>query len=97
MLSYYVFSLLNLYNRNIPIAGTSVGTAIQSELMLSGNGSETISGLATWKNFIVDQHYLVRNREYRLLGPLSIILYLHNGRELKKLHLFDGDSYKLKP
>ena len=64
-------TLINLYESDIPIAGTSAGTAIQSELMLTGNGSEVVSGLGTLSNFIVDQHYLVRNRQSRLLRALE--------------------------
>lgn len=63
---------LNLYNQDIPIAGTSAGTAIQSERMLTGNASESVIGLGTLDGFIVDQHYLVRSRQERLLGALEL-------------------------
>jgi len=65
-------TFLSLYEKNIPIAGTSAGTAIQSELMLTGNGSETVLGLGTLKSFIVDQHFHLRQRQSRLLGALKL-------------------------
>ena len=60
-----------LYQNGVPVAGTSAGTAIQTGPMLTGNGFETSEGLGLLKNFIVDQHFLVRNRECRLLGALE--------------------------
>tara|TARA_R110002072_G_scaffold534_6_gene4035 strand:+ start:213276 stop:213989 length:714 start_codon:yes stop_codon:yes gene_type:complete len=63
--------LIELFQKNIPFAGTSAGTAIQSELMLTGRGSETTVGLGLLKRFIVDQHFIVRNREDRLLGAIK--------------------------
>jgi cyanophycinase len=63
--------LLKLFNDDIPIAGTSAGTAIQSNPMLTGSGFRTTEGLGLLKNYIVDQHFLVRSRQERLLGVLN--------------------------
>jgi cyanophycinase len=60
-----------LYASNIPIAGTSAGTAIQSNPMLTGRGIEMSEGLGLLSNILVDQHFLVRNREERLVNALS--------------------------
>ncbi|MBY0517312.1 MAG: cyanophycinase [Bacteriovoracaceae bacterium] len=63
--------LEKLYQDGVPVAGTSAGTAIQSNPMLTGNASETSEGLGLLKRFIVDQHFVVRNREERLLKVLE--------------------------
>ncbi|MCE3011775.1 MAG: Type 1 glutamine amidotransferase-like domain-containing protein [Proteobacteria bacterium] len=48
-------------------AGTSAGTAIMSQKMLTGRGVETSQGLGLLPaHYIVDQHFLVRNRWQRL-------------------------------
>ena len=60
-----------LYEKGVPIAGTSAGTAIQSNPMLTGFESETSEGLGLFDHFIVDQHFLVRNREGRLITALQ--------------------------
>jgi cyanophycinase len=65
------FLIRSLYKSGIPVAGTSAGTAIQSNPMLTGSGSETTEGLGLLRHFIVDQHFIVRNREDRLLGALE--------------------------
>lgn len=61
----------NLFKNNIPVAGTSAGTAIQTNPMLTGNDSDTTLGLGLLPNFIVDQHFIVRQREARLLLALE--------------------------
>lgn len=63
--------ITELYKSGIPVAGTSAGTAIQSNPMLTGYGSETSEGLGLLKGFIVDQHFLVRGRQQRLLSALN--------------------------
>lgn len=63
--------ITDLYKTGVPVAGTSAGTAIQSNPMLTGNGSETSEGLGLLEGFIVDQHFLVRGRQQRLLGALE--------------------------
>lgn len=60
-----------LYKAGVPVAGTSAGTAIQSNPMLTGSGIQTSEGLGLLPNFIVDQHFLVRARQERLLGALE--------------------------
>lgn len=61
----------NLFTNNVPVAGTSAGCAIQSSPMLTGVESETARGLGLLSGFIVDQHFLVRNRQARLLEALK--------------------------
>ena len=63
--------IVDLFEKGIPVAGTSAGTAIQSNPMLTGSGSETSEGLGLLKGFIVDQHFVVRGREARLLEALG--------------------------
>lgn len=47
--------------------GTSAGTAIMSDPMLSGKGSELTQGLGLLPpNIVVDQHFIVRQRWQRL-------------------------------
>lgn len=62
----------SLYQNGVPVAGTSAGTAIQTNPMLTGSGSETAEGLGLLEKFIVDQHFLAREREGRLLGALEL-------------------------
>ncbi len=66
-----------LYNQNIAFSGTSAGTAIMSEVMITGEGDfkvidankvETKKGLGLMKNLIVDQHFIKRQRQNRLIG-----------------------------
>lgn len=66
-----------LYQKGIPIAGTSAGSAIQSDPMLTGVNSQTAQGLGLLPSFIIDQHFLVRNREERLLNALGKYPLLH--------------------
>jgi cyanophycinase len=63
--------IIKLYHNDVPIAGTSAGTAIQSNPMLTGSGLTTSEGLGLLNHYIVDQHFLVRNRQKRLLGVLG--------------------------
>lgn len=62
--------ITDLYHSGIPVVGTSAGTAIQTNPMLTGNASETSEGLGLLKGFIIDQHFLVRGRQQRLLSAL---------------------------
>lgn len=66
-----------LYHNNIAFSGTSAGTAIMSEVMITGEGDfkvidaskvETKKGLGLMKNLIVDQHFIKRQRQNRLIG-----------------------------
>jgi len=63
--------LQDLYQKGVPVAGTSAGTAIQTNPMLTGNRAETSEGLGLLAGLIVDQHFLVRGREERLLQALE--------------------------
>lgn len=55
----------------IPFAGTSAGTAIMSEAMLTGKGSETARGLGFLKGVVVDQHFILRQRFERLKAAMG--------------------------
>jgi cyanophycinase len=51
----------------VSFGGTSAGTAIMSNPMLTGNGSEISEGLGLLPGgYLVDQHFIVRNRWQRL-------------------------------
>lgn len=53
-------------------AGTSAGTAIMSQQMLTGNESELSEGLGLLPTpYILDQHFLIRNRWQRLADIIS--------------------------
>lgn len=56
----------------VPVAGTSAGTAIQSDPMLTGVEAETAEGLGLLPYYIIDQHFLVRRRENRLVYALDM-------------------------
>ena len=65
------------------IGGTSAGAAVQSEIMITGDGDFTIlekenivtaKGFGFLKNCIIDQHFVVRQRNNRLLN-----LVIENG------------------
>ncbi len=70
------------FSDNLHFAGTSAGTAIMSEIMLTGdvlppfdriegvkkNMVETTSGFGFVKSYVLDQHFLKRNRHDRLLS-----------------------------
>lgn len=65
------------YKSGAVFGGTSAGTAIMSQIMITGEGDltvidgakiETRSGLGLLTEAIVDQHFIKRQRENRLLG-----------------------------
>ncbi|WP_305953225.1 cyanophycinase [Emticicia oligotrophica] len=65
------------YNNQVVFAGTSAGTAIMSEIMITGEGDfkvidgtkvETKKGLGLMNEIIVDQHFIKRQRQNRLIG-----------------------------
>ncbi|MFN9115567.1 MAG: cyanophycinase, partial [Bacteroidota bacterium] len=64
--------ITEMYQSGIPVGGTSAGTAIQTDPMLTGVESETAEGLGLLPYYIVDQHYLVRRRENRLVYALDM-------------------------
>ncbi len=56
---------------DLHLAGTSAGTAVMSEVMLTGNpgvpdSTQTTAGFGFVKKMILDQHFLKRNRQARL-------------------------------
>jgi cyanophycinase len=65
------------WQRGAVIGGTSAGTACQSDLMITGDGDFTIltagnvelwTGLGIFKGVIVDQHFVARQRQNRLIS-----------------------------
>jgi cyanophycinase len=72
VLKYNLKPLIHrLYNQGIPVAGTSAGTAIQSNPMITDSRGSTSEGLGLLKGHIVDQHFHKREREFRLLQALK--------------------------
>lgn len=70
-------SLQEKYKNGTPFAGTSAGTAIMSKVMITGEGDfkvidgnkvETKDGIGLLNEVIVDQHFIVRQRQNRLIG-----------------------------
>lgn len=69
----------SLYHQGIVFAGTSAGTAIMSQTMLTGDGDVTLigpgifptqDGLGLLDHVIVDQHFIIRQRLNRLISVL---------------------------
>jgi len=65
--------------RGAVVGGTSAGTACQSALMITGEGDFTVirddsveltRGLGFFRGVIVDQHFIARQRENRLLSVI---------------------------
>lgn len=65
------------YKAQVVFAGTSAGTAIMSEKMITGEGDfkvidgskvEIKKGLGLLNSIIVDQHFIKRQRQNRLIG-----------------------------
>lgn len=65
------------YQAGFIFGGTSAGTAIMSEIMITGKGdlksislesTETALGLGLVKNMIADQHFIKRQRQNRLMS-----------------------------
>ncbi len=65
------------HQRGAVIGGTSAGTACMSKSMLNGQGDtgvlkasniELVPGLGLWPNVILDQHFVARRRQARLLS-----------------------------
>jgi cyanophycinase len=70
-------ALQSAYRLGIPFAGTSAGTAMMSELMITGDGDPgsmkegavpVRSGLGVLEGTVVDQHFLRRQRQNRLFS-----------------------------
>jgi cyanophycinase len=73
-------ALVQRYKEGVVFGGTSAGTALMSEVMLTGNGDfsvidpaqvETIAGLGLATGVILDQHFIKRQRLNRLLSVLT--------------------------
>jgi cyanophycinase len=67
------------YNKGKAFAGTSAGTAVMSQTMITGNGNfeviaqgaaETASGLGFVNSIVLDQHFIKRQRLNRLMSVL---------------------------
>jgi cyanophycinase len=67
------------YAAGILVGGTSAGAAVMSRLMITGEAdlqsitagrTELVAGLALWPEVIVDQHFLKRQRDNRLLSAV---------------------------
>lgn len=65
------------YNNGAFFCGSSAGTAVMSKIMITGEGDfkvidgnkvETKEGIGLLSEVIVDQHFVVRQRQNRLLG-----------------------------
>lgn len=54
------------WKKNIPVAGTSAGTAVQAELMITGDTGDLERGLGFLPQSVIDQHFFKRKREDRL-------------------------------
>ena len=70
-------ALTEKYRNGTVFGGTSAGTAIMSKIMITGEGNftvidgnkvETKDGLGLLPDAIVDQHFIVRQRQNRLIG-----------------------------
>lgn len=60
------------FQKDLSLAGTSAGTAIMSEIMLSGESQNPYQqGFGFMKKVILDQHFLKRNRQARLIKAIK--------------------------
>ncbi len=68
------------YQQGTTVAGTSAGAAVMSKVMITGDGmdlqaitskkTDTSDGFGLWPMAIVDQHFLKRQRNNRLLSAV---------------------------
>lgn len=74
---YLLKALTEKYDGGTVFSGTSAGTAIMSKIMITGEGDfkvidgnkvETRDGLGLLPRSIIDQHFIVRQRQNRLFG-----------------------------
>lgn len=65
--------LKKLHARGGVVGGTSAGAAVMSDLMITGGKDEatTAAGLGFLPGFVVDQHFVARNRAKRLEGVIA--------------------------
>ena len=81
----FLEAIRRLYAGGAVVAGTSAGAAVMSDIMLTGNATsgnsddfnyfkkgavETSKGFGFLKSIIVDQHFVARKREIRLMNVL---------------------------
>ena len=65
--------LAKLHARGGVVGGTSAGAAVMSDLMITGGGvrATTGPGLGFLPGFVVDQHFVVKERGKRLAGVIA--------------------------
>lgn len=64
--------LRSRFERGVPFAGTSAGTALMARTMMTGGESpRTSSGLGLFVPAVIDMHFLKRNREPRLIAAME--------------------------
>jgi len=100
-------TLHNYYKKGVLFGGTSAGTAIMTPIMITGEGDfkvidgdkvEVKKGLGLLPNVIVDQHFIKRQRQNRLIGLIlknpeqlgvgideNTALYIENNRTAEVL------------
>jgi cyanophycinase len=70
-------AVVEAWQRGAVVGGTSAGTACQSPLMITGDGDFTVltaanvelwPGLGLFKGVILDQHFVARQRQNRLIS-----------------------------
>lgn len=60
------------FEAGVPFAGTSAGTALMAQVMITGKASpRTAPGLGLFTPAVIDMHFLKRNREPRLLSAMQ--------------------------
>lgn len=60
------------WNKNIPVGGTSAGTSVQAEMMITGAEGVLERGLGFLPKSVIDQHFFKRGREERLRNYMKI-------------------------
>ncbi len=63
--------LIEKYLSGTSFAGTSAGTAMMSEIMMTGDSTAPAKGLGLLRRTILDTHFLVRHREQRLIKAIQ--------------------------
>ena len=72
--------LLHTYHQGVVFAGFSAGTAISSKTMITGRGDfsvidskkvETAEGLGLIDKAVIDQHFIARQRQNRMMSVLQ--------------------------
>ncbi len=65
-------SLKSRFEAGVPFGGTSAGTALMAETMITGREDpRTAPGLGLLPRALIDMHFLKRNREPRLLAAME--------------------------